>query len=267
MRQWRLIYDSPTGGKFNMAIDEAILMAESTRPTLRVYAWEPHCLSLGYGQRVADVDMGRLQAAGYDLVRRPTGGRAILHAHELTYSLILLPDHPIAEGGVIPSYQRISRALLAGLRSLGAHPEARMQGTQPKQNDPVCFDSPSHYEVTANGRKLVGSAQLRRKAGILQHGSLPLHGDLGAICDVLRYADAASREAAKQQVRQHATTLRDALGGISVSWQQAAEAIVAGFQETFDITFEVGQLDATEQQLAGELARTVYGDPAWTTRR
>jgi len=267
MRQWRLIYGSPTAGSLNMAIDEAILMAESVRPTLRFYAWQPYCLSLGYGQRVEDVDEAHLRDAGYDLVRRPTGGRAVLHAHELTYSLILPPDHPIADDGVIPSYRRISRALLTGLNHLGVQSAARKQELRGQQNGPVCFEMPSHYEVTARGRKLIGSAQLRRKAGILQHGSLPLDGDIDAICDVLYYPDDASREQSKQQVRQRAITLYDALGGVSVSWQQAANAILEGFQQTFDLDFEVRRWTTVEQTLAHDLERTVYGSPEWTNRR
>ncbi len=117
MRQWRLIYDSPTAGARNMAVDQALL--ESGHPTLRLYTWQPDCLSLGYGQRAAEVDLNRLRAAGWDLVRRPSGGRAILHADELTYSLSLPADHPCAQGTVIESYRRFSTALLAGLRTPG----------------------------------------------------------------------------------------------------------------------------------------------------
>ena len=267
MRQWRLIYDSLTSGMWNMAVDEALLMAQGIRPTLRLYAWQPYCVSVGYGQRVDAVDAARLDAADYDLVRRPTGGRAILHAHEVTYSLILPADHPITAGGVLPSYQRISRALLAGLKILGVQTEAKAQESRVNQPGPVCFTTPSHYEVTANGRKLIGSAQLRRKAGVLQHGSLPLGGDIGAICDFLHYDSETQREKSKQQVWQRAVTLSDLLDNECVTWQQAAEAIAAGFQEVFDIVFEANGLTVSEEALAYELARTVYGNPFWTSRR
>ena len=267
MRQWRLIYDSPTSGMWNMAIDEAILMAQGICPTLRLYAWQPYCLSLGYGQRVETVDAPRLHAAEYDLVRRPTGGRALLHAHEVTYSLILPADHPIAAGGVLPSYQRISRALMAGLENLGLQTEATAQESRVKQTGPVCYITPSHYEVTANGRKSIGSAQLRRKAGVLQHGSLPLNGDMGAICDLLHYDSEAEREKSKQQVRQRAITLSDVLGNVSITWQQAADALVKGFADVFNVAFERQSLTAAEKQLADDLAQSVYGNSEWTLRR
>lgn len=266
MRQWRLIYGLPAPGKRNMAIDEAILRAEQTRPTLRLYAWEPFCLSLGYGQRMGDVDCSRLNATGYDLVRRPTGGRAILHACELTYSLILPPGHPVAEGGIIPSYRRISRALVNGLETMGIALRADEGDKPTRANGPVCFDAPSHYEITASGRKLLGSAQLRRKIGVLQHGSLPLSGDLAAICDVLCYPDEASREAARQHVRQQAITLAEVAGG-SVSWQAAAEAIVRGFQTVFEVDFEVCDLTEEEHSLADQLTDEIYGNSHWTARR
>jgi lipoate-protein ligase A len=267
MRQWRLIYDCPTPGILNMAIDEAILMAKNTRPTLRLYAWQPSCLSLGYGQPVAAIDMRRLQAVGYDFVRRPTGGRAVLHAQEMTYSVILPPNHPIGDGGVIPCYQRISRALLSGLNYLGVQTEATAQERRGGQNGPVCFATPSYYEVMANGSKLIGSAQLRRKAGVLQHGSLPLAGDIGAICDLLHYDSEANREKSRQQVRRQATTLAGVLGGVSVSWQQVADALVEGFQDVFDVAFDRSSLTASEKQLVTDIARAVYGNQNWTARR
>ena len=127
MRPWRLIYDTPLDGARNMAIDEAILesvSAEKVLPTLRFYAWSPPCLSLGYGQSVRDVDFKRIADAGWQVVRRPTGGRAILHMDELTYSVAIPANHPIAAGSIMESYRRISRALLTGLRELGLQPQA-----------------------------------------------------------------------------------------------------------------------------------------------
>ena len=119
---WRLLLSPFADGPANMAVDEAILQANaagSRLPTLRFFGWTPPCLSLGYGQRAADVDLQRLAALGYDLVRRPTGGRAILHTDELTYSVIAPRDEPRVSGGVLESYQQLSAGLLAGLHHLG----------------------------------------------------------------------------------------------------------------------------------------------------
>src|SRR4051794_13846617 len=196
-----------------MAVDEAILAAVSARdvpPTLRLYAWTPPCLSLGYGQHAREADTERLAQRGWDIVRRPTGGRAILHTDELTYSLALPIDHPLAQADLVESYRQISAALQIALDQLGAQAQANRAETDTTQAlNPICFETPSHYEITVAGRKLVGSAQVRRKQGILQHGTLPLTGDLTRICDVLVYPDEMARSAAKADVRARALTLEE----------------------------------------------------------
>ncbi len=270
MRQHRLIYDTPTTGQRNMAIDEAIMTAVaegSSPPTLRLYAWNPPCLSLGYGQTWHDADIDRIAAAGWGLVRRATGGRAILHTDELTYSLALPADHPLAEGDIIESYRRISRGLLAALSTLGMHAQADARAEPIRQSGPVCFETPSHYEITTgDGRKLIGSAQLRRKGAVLQHGSLPLYGDVARICDALTYPDEAARQAAKTSVRQRAATLADAFNGELIHWSTAADAIATGFIKTFDLDFITDVLSDDERELADYLEESVYGSTHQLTR-
>lgn len=269
MRQWRLIYDQPTIGAKNMAVDDAILTAVGravSPPTLRLYAWQPACLSLGYGQRVRDVDFEGIARMGWDVVRRPSGGRAILHTDELTYSVSLPIDHPLAQGDVVSSYQRISRALVAALHHLGLSPQADRHDSEPDINGPVCFEVPSHYEITVGGRKLVGSAQLRRRDSILQHGTLPLTGDLARICDALAYDSPLRRTQARAQVRGRAATLEEALGRI-VSWSQAAEAVAQGFADAFDLDFYEESLSRDEQAEVNDIMERVYLNPDWTHKR
>jgi len=269
MRQWRLIYDHPLPGAANMAIDEALLEAVGagkSPPTLRFYGWDPACLSLGHGQSSRDADLDRLAAFGWDCVRRPTGGRAILHADELTYSLALPADHPLAAGDVVVSYQRISQALLVGLEWLGAQAHSDLQ-TEKQTSGPICFEVPSHYEITVNGRKLIGSAQVRRHQGVLQHGSLPLHGDLGRIADALAFVDDTGRETARAAVRARAITLFEALGGKVVEWAAAAAAMQQGFSNLFDVELVPGGLTDSEQSRANELYGSRYANPEWITRR
>lgn len=261
MRQWRLIYDRPTSGARNMAADEAIMGAVARGeqpPTLRLYDWSAPTLSLGYGQRVTDVDFERLAALNWGVVRRPTGGRAILHTDELTYSIALPEDHPIAAGGIVESYRRISAALMRALAALGVPVSADRRDDKPSSLGPVCFEVPSHYEITFGARKLIGSAQTRRRAGVLQHGTLPLHGDVSRICEALVYPDEAARQAARVVVHERATTLEEALGGRIVSWREAAEAVAAAFAETFVVTFTEDHLSDAEQATADTLATTVY---------
>jgi lipoyl(octanoyl) transferase len=252
-----------------MAVDEAILQSVTDHhapPTLRLYAWNPACLSLGYGQKSADVDFARADDRGWHVVRRPTGGRAILHTDELTYSISLPADDDLAAGTIIDSYRRISAALVSGLSRLGLAPQADQRAERHHQVGAVCFETPSHYEITVDGRKLVGSAQLRRQGGILQHGSIPLTGDLARICDALVYPDEPSRESARAQVRARAITLSEALGR-EVTWADAADALIQGFAETFGIAFTRQPLTAAEQSRAAQLAADLYSTPTWTHRR
>lgn len=265
MRQYRLLADFPMIGQRNMAVDEAILNAVAagdSPPTLRFYAWEPACLSLGYGQTVKDADETRLKALGWGLVRRATGGKAILHTDELTYSLALPEGHPLTKVGIVESYRHISQALLHGLNLLGLHSQADKKADDVKQTGPVCFETPSHYEITTqDGRKLIGSAQLRRRGALLQHGSLPLNGDITRICDVLMYADDAARTAAKSAVRARAATLEDALGQ-AIAWETVMDAFVQGFQHILDADFIPDDLTQHEWLEANRLERDVYGNDA-----
>lgn len=269
MRQWRLLIDAPQPGPVNMAVDEAILQAvsaEDALPTLRLYAWAPMCLSLGYGQRHRDADTERLTERGWHLVRRPTGGRAILHGDELTYSVALPVDDPLAQGDVVESYRRISEALMFALKQLGMMPESEKHAKGNHDLGPVCFEVPSHYEITVGGRKLIGSAQVRRKLGILQHGTLPLTGDIARICDALAYPSEEEREAARQQVRARALTLHDACGRV-IEWEQVAQALIDGFQETFDLDLKQDSLTIGERDAAQHFAETLYWTQEWNARR
>lgn len=269
LRQWRLITTAPASGAYNMAIDSAIAVAVGAGevpPTLRLYAWDPPCLSLGYAQPFGDADAERVLQLDWDIVRRPTGGRAILHTDELTYSVAVPMNHPLAEGSVVDSYRRISMALLNALEALGAHPHADQQSSAAlRDKSPVCFETPSHYEITVDRRKLVGSAQARRGNSVLQHGTLPLYGDVSRICDVLHYPDAHARETAKLLVQQRAVTLSQVLGR-QIDWQTAADAVATAFQETFAIEMTADALTAHEHELVLEQLEAVYSNEEWTQR-
>jgi len=264
-KPWRLLLSPPVRGTWNMALDEAILEAVGrgdSLPTLRLYAWEPPCLSLGYAQPVGDVDLARLRARGWDLVRRPTGGRAILHTDELTYSVTAPLDEPRVAGGLLESYNRLAQALVAALRQLGLPVEVQERSAAPngQSTNPVCFEVPSTYEITVGGKKLVGSAQARRKEGVLQHGTLPLTGDLARIVQVLVFPDEDARRAAAERLLGRAATVESALGRL-VTWNQAAEAYVAAFRETLQLDLRAGEVIPAEQERARELEETKYAHP------
>lgn len=271
MRQYRLIYDIPASGSYNMAVDAAIMRSVASGeglPTLRLYAWEPACLSLGYGQTWHDVDLARLSKHGWELVRRPTGGRAILHTDELTYSITVPESHELAKGTIPESYRRISQALAAALGFLGTITQANVQTVRSTDSDgPVCFEVKSHYEIAMlDGRKLIGSAQVRRAGVVLQHGTLPLHGDVARICDALVFSGEAERDLAKARVRSRAATLEDALGQV-ISWQSAADALANAFATTFDAHLFEGSLSTSEHAEAKLLENGTYGAESFTLRR
>ncbi len=267
---WRLVLSPPLPGADNMAIDEALLESVSAHrrpPTLRLYRWDPACLSLGHAQPFDQADPDRLYALGWHLVRRSTGGRAILHTDELTYSITAPTGHPLLAGGVLGSYRRLSHGLVAGLRLLGVEadtaPEVPL--TEADRSNPVCFEAPSAHEITSAGRKLIGSAQVRRVAGVLQHGSLPLRGDLGRICEALAYPTAADRFAAAERVRGRAITLEHLLGR-PISWESAAESLAEGFRQALGIRLTLAEPTVDERARAGALRTGRFAADEWTRR-
>jgi len=254
---WRLIVHGEAPGALNMAVDEAMTIAltdGASPPTLRFYGWAPPCLSLGRNQPTADADLPECRAAGVDLVRRPTGGRAILHTDELTYSVTLMADDPRAAGGVIESYRRLSEGLLAGLRRLGVEAvQARGQCKPASDLTAICFETPSDYEITAGGRKLVGSAQWRSRGRVLQHGTLPLHGDLTRVVSYLSMPD-GDRDRQRCALGASALTLEEALGH-TLPFAQVAHALADGFAQALSLTLAPGELTDHECALADDLRR------------
>ena len=269
MQPWRYLITPAARGAWNMAVDEAVLehiRCGESLPTLRLYAWDPACLSLGHSQPFADMDRARIQARGWEVVRRATGGRAILHTDELTYSVIGSAKDPVLAGGVLESYNRIAQALLLAIKNLGLPVEIKEGRTNDNiMPNPICFEVPSTYEITVSGKKLIGSAQARKKEGVLQHGSLPLTGDLTRICQALVFANEEARENAAQRLRVRATTVETALGR-AVSWDTAAQAFVRAFESQLGLCFERGELSESEAKRADELVREKYEHSSWTER-
>jgi lipoate-protein ligase A len=270
MDTWRLLKTPPAHGAWNMALDEAILEGVGnggSPPTLRLYAWKPACLSIGYAQPFTDVDLPRLQARGWELVRRPTGGRAVLHTDELTYSVIAPLDEPRMAGTVLETYHRLAKALVEALNLIGMRVEINENsaGSHYKQSNPVCFEVPSTYEITLGGKKLLGSAQARRKEGVLQHGSLPLSGDLTRILQVLAFPDEKSRTYAAERLMMRAITVETAVHR-KVSWNEAARAFVTAFGTLLALDLRPGDLTDDEKKRTEELAQIKYGRPSWTEK-
>jgi lipoate-protein ligase A len=261
---WQLLHSPPLDGAFNMALDEALMAhaGETNAWVLRVYSWTSPTLSLGRNQTAIGVyDLERLAAEGIEVVRRPTGGRAILHHREVTYSVV----GPVTDAGDLQeSYARINRLLIAALHALGV--EAAIVGSGEARRTPTpeldrsgavpCFHHPSSGEITLNGRKLIGSAQWRSSDVLLQHGSILVDDDQMQLTSLTRLPSVRIPRPA---------TLCDALG-TAPSESVIVDALFAAARTLEDS-------DATPIHLDGRLLdrakmlRQHYLDDSWTWRR
>ncbi len=246
-----------------MAVDEAILdryvsARVALAPTARLYSWSPPCLSLGRRQVAARAHDPRfLTAAGIDLVRRPTGGSAVLHEHERTYAVVGNLRREPFPSGVLDTYRRVAAALAVALRRLGidAVPTAPSQVSGASVATTVlCFEERSHHEIAVGDRKIVGAAQLRRRGAFLQHGSILLHAEPQRL----------ARAAGSPTLRAGSFGGVEDILGRSVSLEALDAAIVAGFESEFDVRLEPGGIERDESSRAEQLVRQKYGAAEWT---
>lgn len=257
---WRLIRDEPDDGAWNMAVDEALLESYEEAeaplpPTLRLYGWRPAALSLGKSQAAAGAhDLAALRVAGVDLVRRPTGGEAVLHEHERTYALVGAPGTPPFPAGPVDTYRLIAEALVAALSRLGI--EARSvepSGRAPRRRGAICFERVGAWEIAVAGRKLVGSSQFRRRRSFLQHGSIPrrmsaarIAALTGAPVDAARFTDLESE------------------AGRRFDDDEIDRALAFGFGTRFGVDLVPGSLTEAEALRAAELRCWKYDSRTWT---
>lgn len=257
LRRWRLLLSPPLDAATNMALDVALMRRarETGEAVLRVYGWSQPTLSLGRNQPArGQYDEARAARDGIAIVRRPTGGRALLHWREVTYAVAA----PAPEGGSLrESYARINGLLLDGLRRLGVDAElARPTAGAAVPSLAPCFEEPAAGEITAGGRKLVGSAQWRDDGALLQHGSVLVDDDQPLVTALTKAPVAPAPPPA---------TLRELLG--------RAPALDEAGRALFDAVRAIEDADATplddEPALAGWVAeeRRRFADPVWTWRR
>jgi lipoate-protein ligase A len=243
-----------------MAVDEALLDAcargEPGFPCLRFYRWDPPAISLGHHQDAyRAVDLEALSAHGIDLVRRVTGGRAVLHSSELTYSVVGHGRNGTLAGPVMDVYRRISEAIAIGLQRLGLPARLSAGERPPARTSPEpCFARLGRGEIEVAGRKVAGSVQLQRGGCLLQHGSLPLRLDPERLSLLTGGT-----------MRVPAWGIEDALGRPLLVGELEG-ALVAGFASRFQVALVEGRLTAWEESRAGELDRNRYGVAAWNRR-
>jgi len=260
MTEWRLIEDGVAAGSWNMAVDEALrrrVIYGTSTPCLRFFCWSPPAVSLGYHQNTCTaVDLSVCREKGISVVRRPTGGQAVLHATELTYSVTAPSRHPDLGGDLLTSYSQIGQGLAAGCRHLGLNVDIRLGQESyrhpPRSGHPYCFQALAPFEIEIDGRKLIGSAQRRDSKTLLQHGSIPLRLDRELLVQLFGHMDEGYQF----------IDLEEALGYLP-SLDVVRSAIRAGFAECFGAMSPLA-LTAEEQHDAIKLQAELFGSAEWT---
>ncbi|GAA0350733.1 lipoate--protein ligase family protein [Bacillus horti] len=267
---WRFIDSGDQDSATNMAIDEAILTANHeglVPPTIRFYTWKPATLTVGYFQKAAkEIDLEAVRRHNLGFVRRLTGGRAVLHDQELTYSVVIAEKQ--MPQSVTEAYREISQGLLYGFKELGLNAYFSVPATKEQKQalrqpqSAVCFDASSWYELVVEGRKVAGSAQTRQKGVVLQHGSIPLTIDIDMLYDVFRFSNERVKERLKAGFAQKAVAINE-LRQEAASISEVKAAFKKGFAQGFGVSLQDGELTAREQELVEELVRTKYGMDTW----
>lgn len=268
--RWRLLVTAPMSGAWNMACDEVLgerVLDGSSAPVIRFFQWTPPTISFGYSQRVAnEVDVARVHRAGIGIVRRITGGRAVLHADEITYSIICRDDDLIASGGITATYTRISEGLTVGIRALGvdaelAHASDPSVPLRDREATLPCFGSTTRAEIVVDGKKLVGSAQHRMRGLMIQHGSIlvgPTHRDL------VRFLNAsdAARERYGRRLAESTTSVRESGGTVS-DYSTIASILADGMRQQLELDLTSQPLSAEDNAKVEQLAEDKYAADWW----
>ena len=269
-KTWRFLPAEGYAPELNMAIDEAIMHAVArgeSPPTLRFYRWNPATVSIGYFQRAdAELDLRAIADQGLGFVRRPTGGRAVLHDQEVTYSVIVPDTYPNLPQSVTASYRVLSEGLLRGFRQLGFQAEmadlSASDAPTATGGTAACFDSPSWYEIVVDGQKCAGSAQLRQPGVVLQHGSILLDHDDARFFQLLKFKDDHQRQRMQERFARKAATLNAIRNPQQprLTQPEVEAAIFDGFVSAMNETFIPGVLSEAEWAHAKQLVDEKYAN-------
>ncbi len=274
--KWYFVNSGPCSPSYNMALDEALLDWHSEGlipPIVRFYEWNPATLSIGYFQSVEkEIDMDAVKRLGLGFVRRPTGGRGVLHEHELTYSVIVTESYPNMPATVTEAYRVISEGLLIGFQNLGLDAYFSVPDTEEKREDlkkpksAVCFDTPSWYELVVEGRKVAGSAQTRQKGVILQHGAILLDLDEDKLIQTFKFPSVEVREKVKGSLSKKAVSINK-ISQKPVTIDECKIAFKKGFEEALQIELVEYNLTEEQKRYVKELEANRYASEEWNFRK
>ncbi|MDX8047418.1 lipoate--protein ligase family protein [Gracilibacillus sp. S3-1-1] len=268
---WYFIDTGKQTPAYNMAVDECLLNWHSEGkipPTIRFYEWEPAGLSVGYFQKTTNkIDLDAVRRNGYGLVRRLTGGRAVLHDKELTYSIVVSEEHAKMPSSIKEAYLVLSKGLLEGYQTLGidasfAIPEGKLETTQ----SAVCFEEPSWYELVVDNKKAAGSAQTRKKGVILQHGSIPLTVDDNQLYDLFIYRNEKVKERARKSFKDKAISIEEAANR-TVTMAETKRAFKEGFAKGLNIELQELTFSQEQEQEVIALMKSKYLQDEWNLSR
>ncbi len=270
---WRFLESPPQDAYRNMALDEAIHIACSrgvAPPTVRFYCWSSPAISIGYAQRLSrSVDVERCAEQGVTIVRRPTGGRAILHENELTYSVVWTAACGQVPQDLLGSYRMIGRALLKGLGALGIRAEMAPPASGERRRgsrSAACFLTSTAYEILVDGKKVVGSAQRRDRDAVLQQGSILITVDVKRLFSLLR-------PPSPEEWGRHVDEVSSVIGSLSglvgedLSFDGVRDAFREGFAAELAGGWYPGELSPYERGIAERLVVERYATREWTNRR
>ena len=267
---WRYLDTGFLSGCENMAIDEAVFLScqqGKSLPTIRLYGWTPPAVSLGYFQKADNaINFEACKRRGVDVVKRLSGGRAVLHDKELTYSLICAEGTPPFGKTILETYKTISMCLISALKNLNL--DVKWVTSKEKHssfrhlNDKTvsCFSSPSWYEITVEGKKICGSAQKRGGGIWMQHGAILLEHDVEMLADVLK--SGKSKQEFMDEIFSSTTSINNHLGK-KIDFYELKTLVLKGFGANLGIILERGNLTYYEYKLKNQLLKEKYQNKEW----
>ncbi|MFS0752109.1 biotin/lipoate A/B protein ligase family protein [Oceanobacillus sp. 1P07AA] len=260
--KWAFLENTPQDAAINMALDEALLhwhRKGEIPPALRFYRWNKPTLSIGYFQKVdGKIDFQGMKKHHCQLVRRMTGGSAVLHEDELTYSIVISEEHERVASSIRQAYYDLSKGILRAYQLLGIQVDYASEQIS-KERSTICFEQPAFYELVANGKKISGNAQIRKRGILLQHGSIPISMNVEMLFDLFQFSTEQLKKRKKQGFYKKATTINTELGE-KQSYEVVRNAFQQGFSEILNIELEPITLTDEQWKEVYQIAEANYSE-------